>query len=488
MAPRTAADRASETYAERTALPARRRPPFGPLLAAALLAVTAVVLVPGGPGGATAAAPRAASFEPMAATAAATSTWAWGAEANLSYAASYVGAFNASTAGATGNLTTTGAAVSLSESLGVRYAAYAVVNATTPSPGNLSLQLAAAEYRAMAITVAGSGDFPVAGVYNNSTLPPLSPRNVSLVASVEVLNAFAAFLNLTTGPNGSLALENEHVTTLRAVNLSLAAVDLPNVTRTAAGDVAIRYVTGSYSAQAYVAQDLNATFVPAVPLVRGPLFLGENWTATTDASFVGAAAYAARFSATIPGNGTASWGQSGTVSANATDRLTLDFSVVGQRTVYRPGGASQTDYEIAVTSSGGNASAYLVDGLVILPVADPAHAAGIPASVPSSAASGPTTTSDQPTSRSLVSTRSGLPDSQVSAPVAGSSVAAAPVAPATADAAIAALRAPTPTAERAAGPAVPAAAVGLGALLTAGFAVFVGFAVRREVRTLRGRP
>ncbi len=456
------------------------------MVAAAVLAAAIAAVVPGVMGGAAAAPIAPGIVRPMGAAIPAAAEWAWGAEANLSYAATYEGGFNASTLAA-GNVTTTGAAVALSESLGVEYAVYVVVNATSPSPGNLSLHLAAAEYRALAISLAGSGDFPAAGVYNSSTLPPLVARNLSLVASVRVLNAESAFLNLTTGPNGSLALDNEHIASLRAVNLSLAASDLPNLTRDAAGDLHVRYVTASYSARGYVAQDLAATFAPALPLVEGPLRVGKNWTAATNASFVGADAYAAEFTASTPANGSAHWGQSGTVSANATDRLDLTFAVIGARTVYLPGGTSETDYEISAVPSGGNASVYVVDGLLVLPAADPTNAAGIPAAVPASPASAPTTASDQPVSRSLYSTQRGLPDSQVSSPEPSGSVAAAPVAPSTADAAIAELRAPGPTAAPHPGGA-SLGGYGLAAMLIVGFAMLVVFAVHREVRNRTARP
>jgi len=210
-------------------------------VATALLAVAlGVVLLPG-PMASAGSAPSA----DVTVVPGPSETWAWGALANFSASIQYVGAYNNSQNLTGGNLTSSGAYVALDESVGLSYATYVVVNASTPSAGTRFVQVDAAELRAERVDVAAAGTFPVAGNYTPNATIPLANQNFSLHASIVVLDLAAAYLNFTTGANGSLALRDEHVQFAEGVNVSLDARRFPNVTRDAAGDVGIRYVTGA---------------------------------------------------------------------------------------------------------------------------------------------------------------------------------------------------------------------------------------------------
>ncbi|HKS59860.1 MAG TPA: hypothetical protein VJS68_03680, partial [Thermoplasmata archaeon] len=228
------------------------------------------------PSPANASAPLGPGVQPLGSSAAPSGTWAWGASANLSLSVQIVGAYDATQNLSGGNLTQNGAYVSLSESAAMRYAAYAIVNETSPSASQRYVVLQAAEYEHLALGIAASGTFPAPGNYSNGSSVPLQPMNISLQASVEVLNYYRAFLNFTSGANGSLALNDEHVQALRAFNLSLAATNFPNATTNATGQVDLKYVSGAISVRGWVAGDLRANFTPALPLVEGPLFVGKS--------------------------------------------------------------------------------------------------------------------------------------------------------------------------------------------------------------------
>ncbi|MCI4331446.1 MAG: hypothetical protein L3K19_06330 [Thermoplasmata archaeon] len=360
-------------------------------------------------------------------------TWAWGAAANVSVSATYVGAYNSSQALTGGNLTNSGAFVAVYESADVAYAVYAIVNVSTPSSGHLYVTVQSAEYRGVSLTVLGSGTFPMAGTYGPNVTPPLRPMNISLSATVQTLTAYSAYLNLTTGPNGSLSLNDEHVESLRAMNVSLDAVNFPNVTRPAGGGEQIRYTTGSVSASGFVAESLRASFVPALVIVRGPLFVGKSWGATSNVSFQGWAAYA-EVDRASSGGSTASASKTGGASLNSTGPVNFTFRVTGTKTVYLPDGSTELDFVIAYTDGAGSGGVLLANGPLVLPASDVTKSAGLVQAVPEHAASAPLAQTAAPSGSLLYSPRHAMVDGQQSTPAGTSVVTAAPLSPAQASA------------------------------------------------------
>lgn len=344
----------------------------------------------------------------------------------------FVGAYNASQQLTPGNLTTTGADVALNESVSIGYAVYAIVNASTPSAGQLYVTVQAAEYRGMAVAFAATGTFPAAGHYAPNSSFPLVPMNISLLASVQTLDAYRAFLNFSSGPNGSLALQDEHVQALRAVNISLDAVNFPNATHDAAGNLDLKYVTGAISARGWVASDLTGTFRPALSVVQGPLYVGKSWNASSNASFHGSVAYAQAISVVMPNGAHASMANSASASANSTVPVSLTFTVVGTRTILFPNGVSETDFVIAASSANGPAGVYVANGLIVLPLSDPSHGAGLPGAVPEKPATAPLAPGAAPPTMALYSPSRHLSDSQETTPAKGTTVTAAPMTPAAA--------------------------------------------------------
>jgi len=165
-----------------------------PFATGAILALATVVLILPGTLASAGASPSAAPTTlANVANPGPSESWGWGALANFSASVEYVGAYNNSMNLTGGNLTSSGASVALSESVGVEYATFVVVNATTPTAGNRYVQVEAAELRAEHIAVAASGTFPVAGNYTANATIPLANQNFSLAASVEVLDLAAAY-------------------------------------------------------------------------------------------------------------------------------------------------------------------------------------------------------------------------------------------------------------------------------------------------------
>jgi hypothetical protein len=476
--------RPNATPATHLATP-RPRISVTPLVVVLGLLATAGLVLPGA--NAAPAAPQAARVATAGTIVTAPTTpdgsWAWGALANVSYSAEFVGAYNATENMTGGNLTSAGASIALDEQAAYQYAAYAVVNATTPSNGTRYVTMASVEERALALGIAASGTFPAAGTYGPNRSIPLVPMNVSLAATIVVLTAYQAYLNFTTGPNGSLALANEHLRALKAFNISLVTTNFPNVTRDVSGNEVLAYRSQSLHVTAWIADDLQATFSPALALVQGPLSVGKMWNATATGRFAGTAAYAATYLA-ASGGSTARWSQSALLSANTTVRVALDFRVVGTQTIVYPDGSAETDFVIAYSNGTGNAGDLVANGLAVVPAADPTHGAGIANAVEARPAAAPATTNSAVASESLYSTSRGLPDSSQASPAAGTSVLAHPVAPANAQRAIATLRAPA-TASPGVPSGVPAAWV---PLLGIAVAVIVGIlAVKTGQEVLRYR-
>ena len=467
---------------------APRRPRPSPLPALGILAllVTSAAAVLAAPGWVTPATSgdrtnSAAHASAMGAATGPSGSWAWGAAANISLRVQEAGVYNASQSLTGGNLTSTGAYIVLDEALAYRYATYEIVNATTPSNGTRAVTIEAVELQGVAFRIAASGTFPAAGTYGPSSPVSLVPMNLSLAAEVVVLNAYRAHLNLTTGPNGSLSLTDEHLESLRAVNLSLSAVNFPNVTRDAQGDQVLRYDTGSIAATGWAAENVSASFSPALTIVQGPLAVGNSWSASTMATFQGTAAYAVHYVASVPGKGSASWSQAATASANATVPVALQFTVVGTRTIVFPGGGSETDYAIAYSNGTGNTGVLVANGLAVLPARDPNHGAAIAATVPEHPAARAAAAPSASTT-ALYSPSRGLPDSVEAHTASGTTVTAAPMSVGSASGAIDSLRSATTESPRAPGapPAVlVAAAIGIVGVLV------IGRRLRQEVRTHR---
>jgi hypothetical protein len=390
---------------------------------------------------------------PVAAASGPTESWAWGAEANVSIGVSFLGAYNASQALVGGNLTTNGAFLAATENASLGYAVYAIVNESSPNATSRYVTVQAAELQAERLNLVASGSFPVAGTYASGAAVPLAPLNVSLAASVEVLSVYLAYVNYTAGPNGSLAVNNEHVAYARAVNISLAAVNFPNVTSTAANSTTLKYVSGAISEQAYVAIDLTANFTPALPIIEGPLFVGKSWWANSTVAFRGVASYASLVTA-HQGGATYQAGNSGATAVNLTGPVHLELAVTGTTTIPYRNGQNETDYVITVEN--GNGSSVLVaNGLVVLPGQDPTHSAGVTSAVsehPAAAAATPATAA--PT-RAVYSPARQMVDSQQTTPSSGKSVTAVPLSVSSARAAMRSLGEPARPMARSSGSALP---------------------------------
>ncbi|MCI4352610.1 MAG: hypothetical protein L3K14_04400 [Thermoplasmata archaeon] len=368
-------------------------------------------------------------------------SWAWGVETNLSVTLDFLGAYNSSQNLTAGNLTTSGAYVALHESLHLGYAAFAIVNVTSPSVGHLQVQLQAAEYQVLEIELAAQGTFPAAGNYTDNSSVPLVPMNVGLHARVGTLALYQASLNLTTGTNGSLSLDNERVAMYRAINISLVASNFPNVTRSP-GSWSVHYVTGWIQADGWEAAALSANFTPAIPLVEGPLHVGKNWAASSTVRFVGSWAAASAISAGVPNGPSGSQSRAASAALNWTETLTFDFVVVGTKTIYEPNGTAETGYVIAYTDSGGSKSVILVDGLLLLPAADPSHAAGVAPAVQEHPAAAAVAQTATPGDRAVITPNRPVPASVEAKPASGTDVVATPITPAQAAQGIHSLKSP----------------------------------------------
>jgi hypothetical protein len=398
-------------------------------------------------------------------------SWAWGALANFSASIDYVGAYNNSQNLTGGNWTSSGAYVALQESVGVEYGAYVIVNATAPTNGTRYVQVDAAELRAEHLQVAASGTFPVAGNYTPNATIPLAPTNFSLAATVAVLDVAAAYLNFTAGPNGSLALSNEHVEYAEGVNISLDAQQFPNLTRDAAGDVEIRYVTESIGASAWVVENLSATFSPALPLVEGPLFVGKTWNATSTASFNGSVAWAETVHATTASGTTGAFSTSGAASARATVPVALQCGVTGTAVVRYPNGTPETDDVIACTNATG-APSLASNGLVVLPATNSSQTGGLATSVPVHPATAPASPAARATGESLYSPSRRMATSERASPASGDQVTASPMSVSDAKSAMYSLGAPVrPAAVHPEGPVLALIAVVVDAVILLGAAL-----------------
>lgn len=412
-------------------------------------------------------------------------SWAWGAAANLSLAYDFAGAYNGSSSLGGGNLTQNGVYVALQERASIGYAVYVIVSAQTGPNGAVFVTLHAAEYAAEQVGIAATGTFPAAGTYNSTTPVPLEPMNFSLSAYTETLTTVSGYLNYTSGPNGSLALNNEHLEVVKGIAVSLSANDFPNSTVGSNGATTLKYVSGTMAEDAWAGVNFSASFTPALRLVQGPVQVGESWWANSTATVNGTVAYAADYSASVPGGPTAHWSQSADSQLATKGAVAMYGSVIGTETVHLANGSTETDFVIVYTVAPGSSNWTVADGLFVLPggngTSSSTVAAGIPEQ-PVRAAVTSSTPSTAGSARTLYSSARGLPDSESSSPSGAGPVTAAPMTPAMASAAISHLNSPHADL---AGQGTPGAAIVLVALVAMTVSV-IGIVAwhRRQVRRL----
>ena len=404
--------------------------------------------------------------------------WAWGVESNVSFSVAYVGAYNSSAPGLGGNLTVNGAAVAFSATATLTYAAYAVVQVQSSGNGSLSLEVAAAQYRGLSAQESIAGSLPVAGTYAPNTTPPLANQSASVALHEEVLDEARAFLNYTIGPNGSVALNDEHLQYARAVNLSLSAVHFPNVTAAPGGGYTLKYVSGTIGAQGYEAINLTGIFSPGLLLVNAPLTNGSRWTSVSNVTWNGTVAYASAMEASVPGGNSARTVQAASAHLVRHSQLVLNATVNGTRTIVLGNGSAQTDFVVDYTVSSVGGGASVVDGLYLLPSANATSSStGLVQVVPVRAATEPVRSQAGPATRALVPVHRTMPTGTEATPSGGSVITALPMDPNDAQRAMTHLGTPTPP-----GPTTRSG-FGVFAVILAVPAVVVGaIALRREIR------
>ncbi|MCI4335743.1 MAG: hypothetical protein L3K17_00895 [Thermoplasmata archaeon] len=412
---------------ERAALAERttRRPlrPAALPAVALVVALLALTWVPFAGAAPVATAPTAVAATP------ATGLWAWGAFANTTYSSQYVGAFADALNLTGGNFSAAGAFVAESATLHAELGAFAVVNATAPTNTTRSIEAGAIALANYSGVLAVVGDLPAAGTYAANASVPLVNTTSYYLASIVEVTAYVVFANYTL-VNGTLALANEHIGAWTAVNTTTIAYNWPNATVNPNGSTTVRYTTAAFAEVAWVGEVISVRFSPALPIAETPLSVGKSWNATTTATATGWAAYAAEAAWSVAGMN-ASSANSGVTSLNATANLTFGFTVTGAETVIFPNGTSATGYAIAETEQGSSSGSYeLWDGLVALPTSAPAPTGALRPATPFDAHAAGTTATVVPTT--TIVDASGLPVSSTST-VSGTAVAAAPMAPTSAN-------------------------------------------------------
>jgi len=408
------------------------------------------------------------------------SSWAWGASSSVTVTVHQVGAYNASSFGGSGNLTVAGAYVDLAATLTARQASYALVRATSPSAGNVSLQLSEAVFQGIALNETVQGALPVAGNYSANASIPLSNQTASVALSEEVLDVAAAFVNYTVSSNGSVALTNEHLAYDRYVNVSLDAHHFPNVTRNAGGGPVIRYNSGAITARGLEVLNLTGSFSPGLVLVQRPLTNSSHWTEVVRASWNGTVGYASSVSVNVPGGPHGKVKQGATAKFARSAPLNLSATANGTQGVLNPNGTRTTDTVVEYTLSAPGGGAQVVDGLFIVPSTNSTvTSTGLVNVIPEGPATSPITTSAGPRTAALVPASGGLPTGSVASLRTGGTMVASPMSPDSARAAMTQLESsaasPSPGAS---GPGVAVAAVLGGAAVVGVGAVLV----RRELR------
>lgn len=481
----------SARIAERT--PSRHRAGLpAAALAVALLALTVLPMASAAP------VPGA----PVASATPTSGVWAWGAVDNTTYTAEFAGAFADALNLTGGNFSAAGAFVVEAAQLHAELAAFTVINATAPSNSTRAVEAGAVALANYSGVLAVVGDLPAAGTYAPGAAVPLVNTTSYFVASILAVTAYVVFANYTLA-NGTLGLANEHLEAFTALNTTTIADHWPNVTADPNGSTTVSYTTAAFAEVAWVGEVLTVNFTPALPLAETPLYVGKTWNATTTANATGWAAYAAE-AAYSNGGSTATSASSGVTALNGTATLAFGFAVTGSETVIFPNGTSATGYAIAETEQGSSSGSYAFwDGLVVLPTSAPAPAGALRPATPFDAHAAGATATVVPTS--AVVNSAGLPVTATST-VSGSRVAAAPVAPSSANARIVGTATPerpasAPTPPPATAPvgvtpptssppttrpaSVPMAGLGVAVLAAAVAtiaAVFLGIALIRERR------
>ncbi len=422
--PATPRDRRAATAERTPGTPARTRTgPRWRLPAAS--AILLVAILAGGAGAAAASAAPSGTLHPPSG-----SSWAWGAEAAVSLSVHEVGAYNSSVLGGNGNLTVAGAYVDLSASIAARQASYAIVVASNPSPGNVSLQVSEAQFQGISLNESVQGALPVAGNYSANASIPLANQSAAVSISEQVLDVASAFLNYTVTGNGSVALTNEHLEYARYVNVSLDARHFPNVTVNALGGPDIRYNSGAINARGLEVLNLTGSFSPGLLLVQRPLSNSSHWTEVVKASWNGTVAYASSVSVNVPGgpHGKVKQGASAQFARSAP--LNLSASANGTRSVLNPNGTRTTETVIDYTLSAPGGGAQVVDGLFIVPSTNSTvTSTGLVNLIPERPATSALASTAGPRTSALVPASGGLPTGSIATTQTGGSVVASPMSP-----------------------------------------------------------
>lgn len=354
-------------------------------------------------------------------------TWAWGAAANLTAGLEFEGSYNASEFLTGGSLTAQGAYIDLEAALSVEWADYSILNVSSPTPGQLYATYQAGDLTDVDLSAVAQGTFPAPGDYGADSNVTLQDMNASVVIHEKLVDRYQAFLNLSTDANGSLALENEHLQFFRTLTVSLSAVNFPNVTTDPSGGSDVAYETGAIQASVEVEANVVGNFTPALLLVKAPVSLGESWTSSSEAAFSGEVLWSITASGVAPNGQPFTYNNSGQDSANANVALELTFSVVGERTVYFPNGASETDYVIQCQGGPGSPSVELYDGLLVVPGSVSTQTGGAGAEVAAHPAAQEVSSTVSTPSRPLYSPAHKMTDASDATPVSGQTVTGAPM-------------------------------------------------------------
>jgi hypothetical protein len=406
-------------------------------------------------------------------------SWAWGAATTIQLSVHQVGAYNSSSFGASSNLTTAGAFVDLSASVTAREASYAVVAASAPSAGNVTLEVAEAQFQGIALNETVSGALPIAGSYAPNATIPLANQTDAIGISEQILDVAAAFLNYTVSANNSVALTNEHLEYARFVNISLDAQHFPNVTANAAGGMVLRYDSGAVSASGFEGLNLTGTFAPGLILVQRPLTNSSQWSETVQATWNGTVAYASNTAIAVPGGAHAQTHQAAVAQFYRSAPLNLSATANGTQSILAPNGTRTTETVLDYVLSAPGGGATVVDGLFVVPSANAtATSTGLAAVVPEHPATAPLASSAGPKTSALVPRSGGLPTGSIATTSTGTSTVATPMTPDSARSAIHQLEVPGPSTTAVAPSGNLAPLILLGVVVVAIGAVLV----RRELR------
>lgn len=364
------------------------------------------------------------------------STWAWGVASHESFAVSEAGNINSSSIPGA-NLTGTAVSGALSAAVAEQYANYAVVTVNLPNATDEAVELQAVVYRGVELQAAVSAQLPLAGTYAPGQVPPTAPVNGSIAIAEASLDADVAFLNLTVGTNGSLAVTSEHVEILRAFNISAQFSSYPNATTSSNGSTTVKYVSGAISASGIAVANLTAAFSPAVRVYDGPVANGTTWNTTSQATFTGAVAESVQYTARAPGGLSAHWAASEAETAAATETITVSCVSTD---VLAQGGSNGS--EVQCTSTGNVTLG--AEGVGLLP-SSALGGNGTSGSAPANGAD-PSAAESAVPAHPIYYAGSRAPQSVEASPQSGDPLTAAPMSPSDARSQMTALRAPSPSA------------------------------------------